>query len=382
MTHIYLDHAATTPMHPAVVDEMTRIMTTVYGNPSSIHQFGRQAHSELEKARETVAQAIHAEPQEIIFNSGGTEGDNTAIIQTALAREHLGKHIITLNVEHSAVLKSLAFLAERGFDITYLPVAEDGSIQAADVAAALRDDTILVTMMYGNNETGNLYPIAEVGQLLAAHQAYFHVDAVQAFGTEAIDVKQLQVDFLSVSAHKINGPKGVGFLYLRGGISIEPYAHGGEQEFKKRAGTENLAGIAGLAKAVQLLDDDAKAAKRQTYQQFKDIILQELTAAQIPFEINGDPANSLAHILNLWVKGIKNNVLLLNLDLAGFAVSTGSACSAGDVKPSRVIVALRGESSPAATESIRISFGLGLTEADIRRFAAELVKIITRLKHR
>lgn len=376
MADIYLDHAATTPMHEEVIKEMTRIMTTVYGNPSSIHRFGRQADFELENAREEIAKAINAQPVEIIFNSGGTEGDNTALIQTALDKKEVGTHIISTNVEHSAVTHSLEYLESLGFEVTYLPVDETGAISVEQVEEALREETILVSVMYGNNEVGTIQPIKEIGELLESHQALFHTDAVQAFGTETIDVKELKVDYLSVSGHKINGPKGVGLLYIKKGALVPVMLHGGEQEEKKRAGTENLAGIAGLAKAITILTDEQKIANREKYKMFKSNIIDKLTENKVDFEINGDENNYLAHILNIWIKGIPSNILLSKLDLLGFAISTGSACSAGNVAPSPIIKVMKKNYPEAAVESIRISFGLGLNEDDIELFAEKLVTSI------
>lgn len=376
MSEIYLDHAATTPMHEEVIKEMTRIMMDVYGNPSSIHRFGRKAEFELENAREEIAKAINAQPNEIIFNSGGTEGDNTALIQTALDKKESGKHIISTNIEHSAVLHSLEYLETLGFEVTYLPVDETGKITVEQVANVLREDTILISVMYGNNEVGTIQPIKEIGELLENHQALFHTDAVQAFGTESIDVKILNVDYLSVSGHKINGPKGVGLLYIKKGVLVPVMLRGGEQEEKKRAGTENLAGIVGLAKAITILSDEQKQMNKEKYQVFKEIILTKLNESGVDFEINGDEDNHLAHILNIWFKGIPSNILLSKLDLLGFAISTGSACSAGNVAPSPIIQVMKKEHPEAAVESIRISFGYGLEKQDIIDFSDKLVTSI------
>ncbi len=240
---IYLDHAATTPMHPQVIEAMTAIMQDTFGNPSSIHGFGRHAHEKLETARQIIADSLQAKPHEIIFNSGGTEGDNTAILETAFSRQKEGRHLITTAIEHPAVLNTMKYLETKGFDVTYLPVDEKGNLSIEEVKKALREDTILVSVMYGNNEIGNLMPIKEIGELLADHPAYFHTDAVQAYGNQTIHPEELGIDLLSISAHKINGPKGVGFLYKRDGVNIPALLLGGEQEEKRRAGTENLAGI-------------------------------------------------------------------------------------------------------------------------------------------
>lgn len=379
MVEVYLDHAATTPMHPEVIEEMTRIMANVFGNPSSIHGFGRKASFELEMAREEISQSINCHSTEIIFNSGGTEGDNTAIIQTALTQKDKGKHIISTNAEHSAVTHSLDYLETLGFEITLLPVNETGGITVEQVAKALRDDTILVTTMFGNNEVGTINPICEIGELLEDHQALFHTDAVQAFGIEKIDVKELKVDYLSVSGHKINGPKGVGFLYIKKGRVVPIMIHGGDQEEKKRAGTENLAGIAGLKKAITLLSEEQKLANKEKYLAYREIILSKLREENIDFEVNGSEDNHLAHILNIWFKGVKSNLLLSKLDLLGYAISTGSACSAGTVAPSPVILAMKPETKEAASESIRISFGYGLTSEDIEMFSEKLAETIKSL---
>ena len=252
MDRIYLDHAATSPMHPNVIDEMMTVMSHDFGNPSSIHAFGREARHVLDEARLSIATSIGAGRNEIIFTSGGTEADNTAIIGVANAYKEKGKHIITTEIEHHAVLHTCQFLEKSGFEVTYLPVNEAGLISIADLKAALRDDTILVLVMFGNNEVGTIQPIAEIGQLLKDHQAFFHTDAVQAYGLIHIDVRELGVDLLSVSAHKINGPKGVGFLYMREGLKLNPHLYGGEQERKRRAGTESVPAIAGFSEAVSI----------------------------------------------------------------------------------------------------------------------------------
>lgn len=373
---VYLDYAATTPMNKAVIEEMNRIMLDYFGNPSSIHQFGRKSHFELEEARSIIANSINAKSDEIIFHSGGTEGDNTILLGVARALKEKGQHIITTNVEHSAVLKPLAILEKEGFEITYLPVDESGGITLEQVESVVREDTILVSVMYGNNEVGSINPIADIGEYLADKQALFHTDAVQAFGTEVIDVRKLNVDYLTVSAHKIYGPKGVGFSYLSSNVLAPILIVGGDQEEKKRGGTENLAGICGLAKAVDLLKPEEKEQAKADYKIYQDIILRKLEDAGIDHQVNGDLEYKLAHILNLWIKGIDNQILLSRLDMSGFAVSTGSACSSGTVRASRVLQAMYGEDSLAPAQSIRISFGQGLTCDTIQTFASNLVEQI------
>lgn len=376
----YFDHAATTPINPVVLEAMVSTMGDVYGNPSSIHQFGRKAHEKLEEARQLIASTLQVRANEIVFTSGGTEGDNMAIIGTAKARQSEGKHIITTNVEHPAVLASMAYLENEGFEVTYLPVDSNGQISVAQVEAALRTDTILVSIMHANNETGVLFPIAEIGTLLATHSATFHTDAVQVFGKIKLEPKAIGIDLLSISAHKINGPKGVGFLYQRGGVKLSPLLHGGEQEEKRRAGTENLAGIVGLSVAVQQLSEEQQQLNWQKYQQFNQILFEHLKNAEVEFEVNGGQTEKIPHIINLQLKDIASNLLLMHLDLQGIAISTGSACSAGNVEPSHVLEAMHGKDNPSIHQSVRISFGLGNTEEEVENLAEQLVTLTRKLK--
>ena len=376
----YFDHAATTPINPIVLNAMVSTMEETYGNPSSIHQFGRKAHESLEAARQQIASQLQVKTNEIVFTSGGTESDNMAIIGTAEARVSEGKHIITTNVEHPAVLESIAYLEKKGFEVTYLPVDSNGQITAAQVEAALRPDTILVSVMYANNETGVLFPIAEIGQVLAKHPATFHTDAVQVFGKIALKPNEIGIDLLSISAHKINGPKGVGFLYQRSGVKRTPLMYGGEQEEKRRAGTENLAGIIGLETAIQQLGEEKQQENWMTYEKFNQLLLARLNEAEISFEINGEQATRLPHILNLHLNGVASNLLLMHLDLQGIAISTGSACSAGNVEPSHVLEAMYGKEDASITESIRISFGLGNTTEEVEKLAENMISSVRRLK--
>ncbi|GEQ49671.1 cysteine desulfurase family protein [Tetragenococcus koreensis] len=377
---VYLDHAATTPMHPAVIEEMTQVMTDSFGNPSSIHQYGRSGQAKLEDARQVIADSMQVKPHEIIFNSGGTESDNTALIETALAKQGQGKHIITTAVEHPAVLNTVKYLEQIGFEVTYLPVDEKGQLAVDKVKKALRDDTILVSVMMANNETGNLFPIAEIGELLRDHPAVFHTDAVQSYGKIAVHPNELLVDLLSVSAHKFNGPKGVGFLYKRDDISLPSFLHGGEQEEKRRAGTQNLAAICAMAKAIELLPAKIQDNNQEKYQGFSTKLLDDLAAQGIEYHLNGDSNNKLTHVLNLQFPGISNDLMLMHLDLKGFAISTGSACTAGNVEPSHVLEAMYGQGSTAINESVRISFGYGNTQEEIDLFAQTIIDIVQRLK--
>lgn len=378
MKTIYLDHAATSPMHPAVIEAMTEAMKQVFGNPSSIHATGRAARKVLDDARAQLAKAIGAKDSEIIITSGGTEADNSAIFGIAYARASKGKHIITTQIEHHAVLHACEKLEKEGFEVTYLPVDKTGQVQVDDVKAALRDDTILVTIMYGNNEVGTKQPINEIGELLRSHAAVFHTDAVQAFGLEMLNVDELQVDLLSVSAHKLNGPKGIGFLYQRTGTTVAPTLYGGSQEKKRRAGTENVPAVIGFAKAVEVAQAEIED-KRALYNSFRKVFEDILKRESISFSVNGNPMNTLPHVLNISFDGIDIESFLVNLDLAGIHASSGSACTAGSLDPSHVLVAMFGSHAPQLRNSIRFSFGLGLTKEDIEEAAEKTVKIVKRL---
>lgn len=378
MERIYLDHAATTPIHPEVLAAMVKVMEAEFGNPSSIHYFGREARKILDDTRHELANSIGTKANNIIFTSGGTEADNLAIIGYAENNRTKGKHIITSQIEHHAVLHSCKELEKRGFEVTYLPVDKNGQVSEQAVAQALREDTILVTIMHGNNEVGAIQPIREIGELLSGHQAVFHTDAVQAYGIEKLMVDDLQIDLLSVSAHKINGPKGMGFLYIRDGIKLARQLFGGEQERKRRAGTENVAAIAGFRKAVELSMKELES-KRTAYNEFRNVFIDKLETSGISFHQNGLLENSLPHILNLSFPGTNVEAMLVNLDLAGIAASSGSACTAGSIDPSHVLVAMFGKESDRLTNSIRFSFGLNNTRVQIEKAAEETAKIVQRL---
>ncbi|EKE9623711.1 cysteine desulfurase [Listeria innocua] len=375
---IYLDHAATSPIHPEVIQTMLGAITNTYGNPSSIHYAGREARKELDEARLTIAQSIQAEEKEIVFTSGGTEGDNLALIGTALAHKENGKHIITSQIEHHAVLKTCEYLETQGFEVTYLPVDEHGIVSSESVQKALRPDTILVSIMYGNNEIGTIQPIAEIGAVLLDHQAVFHTDAVQAYGLLNINVIELGVDLLTTSSHKINGPRGVGFLYVKNGTRLAYQMHGGEQERKRRAGTENLAGICGFSAASTIMTNE-RELKNEEYVSFKKRMAEIWRAAGLDFEVNGLEANTLPHVFSVRFPGVSIEQLLMNLDMEGIAVSSGSACTAGTVDPSHVLVALFGENHPAIQETVRISFGLGNHLEEIETAATKVSEVVARL---
>ena len=378
MTMIYLDHAATTPVHPDVTAKYTELLGSLFGNPSSIHSYGREARKWLDEARRTMAESINAKPTEIIFTSGGTEADNIAIFGSIAAMKTKGNHIITTNIEHHAVLNPCKQLELEGYDVTFLETDINGRIDASQVKEALTDKTILVSIMLGNNEVGTVQPIAEIGELLKEHQAIFHTDAVQAYGIIPIDVEQLGVDLLSVSAHKLNGPKGVGYLYERTGTNTIPRMYGGEQERKRRAGTENVPAIVAFSDAVniarQSIEDNTKK-----YRTFENRLTTVFDEQGLDYHVNGTATARLPHIVNVSFPGTDIESLLVNLDMAGVCVSSGSACTAGSLEPSHVLTAMYGEGSPELRNSVRFSFGLGLDEKQINEAAIKTADIINRL---
>ena len=373
--NVYLDNAATTPMDPKVIEKISSEMTNDFGNASSQHAFGRKARQVVEAARHQLAETINAEDKEIIFTSGGSESNNTAIFGTARARKNIGKKIITTRIEHPSVLNPMKRLAQEGYEIVYLDVDESGHISLEDLKRELTPDTILVSIMAVNNEVGSIMPLKEIGELVKDSNAYFHVDDVQGFGNIEIDVKDMNIDLLSTSAHKVNGPKFLGFLYEKNGLKVSNLLLGGEQELKRRPGTENVPGIAGFGVAAQELREMDKKQLQENYRKFQQIILDELD-----YEINGSLKGAVSHhVLNLWLKGVGTYSALTNLDLNGYAVSGGSACTAGSLNPSHVLEAMYGENSPRIEESIRISFGRFTTAEEVKGFADSLVKMCQRL---
>ena len=368
---IYLDNAATTPMSAVAISAMTQVMQETYGNPSSIHSHGRQAGKLLREARQELASLLGTKPQHLFFTAGGTESNNTAIIGHCLRHQNLGKHIITTAIEHHSVLEPIEYLVENfGFEVTILqPINQE--ISAQQVQEALRDDTILVSTMYANNETGTLLPISEIGELLKQHQAAYHVDAVQAVGKVPIFPETLGIDFLSASAHKFHGPKGIGFLYATT-MDFDSYLHGGDQEQKKRAGTENLPAIVGMVAALK----EALEKQEQHFkevEELKKVFLHEMIGAD--YYLN-QGKNQLPYVLNIGFPGQKNDLLLLRLDLAGISISTGSACTAGIVQISHVIEAFYGPESHRLHESVRISISPQNTLQEMKQLAETLKEII------
>lgn len=378
MEAIYLDHAATTPMDSDVTAAMTAVLQEVYGNPSSVHSYGRSARKLLDNARHTISKSIQANEKEIFFTSGGTEADNIALIGTALANRSSGNHIITSVQEHHAVLHAAEYLETQGFEVTYLPVDESGKVKIEDLKAALREETILVSIMYVNNETGIIQPIKEIGEIVKDHQAYFHTDAVQAYGLIDIDVNKLHIDLLTASAHKINGPKGIGFLFAKETVKVNTLFFGGEQERKRRPGTENVPAIVGLEKAVEIVME-TKRDKYKQYEQFKKLFIEQLQKEAIDFAINGNQDETIPAIVNISFPETNVEQVLANLDLSNISASSGSACTAGSIEPSHVLSAMFGESNACTTNSIRFSFGSANTEENVIEAASRIAKIIKRL---
>ncbi|MDU0463772.1 cysteine desulfurase family protein [Staphylococcus chromogenes] len=376
---VYADYAATTPVKPEVVEAMTNIYQTHYGNPSSIHTQGRDARRFLDEARRTVAQCLNANPNEIIFTSGATESNNTAIKGMAYANISKGKHLITTKIEHHSVLHVFEFLESQGFEVTYLNVNEEGLVDLDALKEAMRPDTTLVSIMLVNNEVGTVQQVYDIQEILSDYSALFHMDAVQAIGHLPVDVKDLQVDALSLTAHKFGGPKGVGALYVKNGTQIQYTQMGGEQETKRRAGTENVAQIVGLATAMKLAENNRD--ENQIYiTRLKEILFVNLQERAIPFEYNGSMIESSNHIVNLYFPFVDVETLLTLLDIAGIYVSSGSACTAGSTIPSHVLSAMYGEENPKVNHSIRISLNENVTEREIQTIVVELQKIYLKFK--
>ena len=378
MDAIYLDHAATSPVHPDVIEAMLPVMKQTFGNPSSIHKFGRKARQLLDQARSVAASSIHANEKNIIFTSGGTEADNLALLGTARANKSKGNHIITTVIEHHATLRTAESLEQQGFSVTYLPVQQSGQVAVKDLREALTDQTILVSVMMVNNETGVKQPIQEIGELLKGHQAYFHTDAVQAYGICELDVNVLGVDLLTVSSHKVNGPKGVGFLYVKDDVQINTIQFGGEQERKRRPGTENVANIVGFKKAIELIAEE-KDQRLRKYQTYKQTFLDTIKELNLNFFINGEEGKIVPTIVNISFPGTNVESLLMNFDLAGIAVSSGSACTAGSIEPSHVLSEMFGSEDERTVNSIRFSFGLANNNKQMIEAATKVGAIVNRL---
>lgn len=375
---IYLDNSATTPLKEEVLESMLPYLKEHYGNPSSIYKIGQEARAAVDTAREQVAAALGAKEREIFFTGCGTEADNWAIKGVALAKSKTGKHIISSKIEHHAVLHTLQSLEKQGFEVTYLDVDADGKISLDDLKASIRPDTILITIMTANNEIGTIEPIAEIGKIAKEHGVLFHTDAVQAIGSIKIDVREMNIDLLSLSAHKFGGPKGIGALYVRNGVRPEIFMHGGAQERARRAGTENVASIVGLGKAITLATEnlDEKAKKISA---MRDRLIKEIPE-KIPYvKLNGHPTDRLPGNVNFSFEFIEGESLLLLLDLNGIAASSGSACTSGSLDPSHVLLAL-GLPHEIAHGSLRLSIGEINTDEDIDAVLEILPGIVQRLR--
>ena len=378
MKRIYLDHAATTPTHPEVVKEMLPYFIDTFGNPSSIHSYGQEAKGAIEEARDKVAGLIGARDEEITFTSSGTEADNFAIKGVAFASENKGDHIITSSIEHHAVMETCKFLDKRGFRVTYLPVDEYGLVDPDDVKKAITDKTILISVMHANNEIGTIEPITEIGRIAREAGICFHTDAVQTAGHIPIDVDELGVDLLSMSAHKLYGPKGVGALYIRKGTRLIPFMHGGEQERRRRASTENVPGIAGFGKAAEVARQEmSEEAERLT--NLRDKLIRNILEQIDHTSLNGHPEKRLPNNVNVSIDFVEGESMILNLDLEGICASTGSACSSSTLEASHVLLAL-GLSHEQAHGSLRFTLGKWTTEEEINRVLGALRRIVAKLR--
>ncbi len=374
---IYLDHAATTPLDLRVLDAMLPYLTTEYGNASSIYTLGRHAMQAIDRSREQVAEILHCRPTEVAFVGCGSESDNLAIKGAAFAAQKKGNHLITSSIEHHAVLHTCHYLERFGFKTTYLPVDEYGRIDPDDVGRAITEQTVLVSIMYANNEVGTIEPVAEIGRICRTKKVPFHVDAVQAGGAVPLDVAALNVDLLSLSAHKFYGPKGMGILYARQGMRLLPQLQGGSQERGRRAGTENIAGIVGTATALRLAQDELPEMTLRL-RTLRDRLIEGILT--IPrSRLTGHPTERLSNNASFCFEGIEGESILLKLDLLGIAVSTGSACTSGSVDPSHVLIAM-GMPPEWSHGSLRLTLGKANTEADVETVIAVLPEIIEKLR--
>ena len=375
---IYLDNAATTKTAKEVVDAMLPYFTEDYGNPSSLYSLGAKSKEAVTKARETIAGTLGAQSNEIYFTAGGSESDNWVFKATADAYEQKGKHIITSRIEHHAILHTCDYLAKKGFEITYIDVDENGILKLDELEKAIRPDTILISVMFANNEIGTIQPIKEIGEIARKHGVLFHTDAVQAYGHVPLNVDEYNIDMLSASGHKFNGPKGIGFLYIRKGVKIRSFVHGGQQERGRRAGTENVTGIVGIGAAAE------RAFRVMEQRNKREIELRDYLIAQIEEKIpycrlNGDRVKRLPNNVNFSFRFVEGESLLIMLDMEGICASTGSACASGSLDPSHVLLAI-GLPHEIAHGSLRLTLGEETTKEELDTVVAALVKIIERLR--
>lgn len=375
---VYLDNAATTPLNPEVAKTMCKALEELYGNPSSTHALGQAAKVELIMARKTISDELNCKPREIIFTSGGTESDNLAIIGYALKNKPKGNHIISTNIEHNAVLGPLRWLEENGFKVTYVKVEANGIVDPQKIYDQITPETILVSVIYANNEIGTIQPIVEIGAKCREKEIAFHTDACQAVCSLPIDVEALNVDLMTINGSKIYGPKGVGALYKRQGIELEPIIRGGGQEFEMRGGTENVPTIMAFAQAVKIARTNI-APKNAELTKLRDLIIEQILGGLEKVTLNGDRKNRLVNNINFTFDGIEAEVLMARLDMEGICVSAGSACASGSVKPSHVILAI-GIPYEKAHGTIRISLGYQNTQKEIEFFIKTLIEIVTDLR--
>jgi len=384
MDKIYFDYAATTPSHPEVVSEILPYYDKVYGNPSSMHSFGQEAKEAVENARKKVSLLLNADPDEIVFTSGGTESDNFAIEGVSFKNKDKGNHIITSKIEHHAILETCEFMRNLGFEITYLPVDKYGMVSPEELKKAVKPETILVSIMHANNEMGTIQPIKELSNIIRDANAsrkqkiYFHTDAVQTAGHIKTDVKELGVDLLSLSGHKFYGPKGVGVLYIRKGTRMLPFMHGGAQERKRRASTENVPAIVGLGKACELAQANMEKEYKETLK-LRDMLIKGILEKIPESFLNGHPQERLPNNTNFSIKYIEGESMLLNLDFMGIAASSGSACTSGSLDPSHVLLAM-GISHELAHGSLRFSLGRLTTQKDVEYLLETLPPIVQKLR--
>jgi len=376
--YIYMDNAATTRVKQEVLDEMLPYFTENYGNPSSIYALGSKSKNAVEIARERVAKAINANPKEIFFTAGGSEADNWAIKGVAFANRNKGNHIITSKIEHHAVLHTCEYLEKHGFRVTYLDVDEYGMVDLEQLEKSITDDTILISIMFANNEIGTIQPIKEIGQIAKSHGVYFHTDAVQAIGHVRIDVDELNIDLLSMAAHKFYGPKGVGALYIRKGVKIDSLIAGGGQERNRRAGTENVPGIVGMGKAIELAYEHLDESNAKLIK-LRDKLISKVLDNIDHVRLNGHPTKRLPGNVNLCFEYIEGESMLLSLDMEGIAASSGSACTSGSLEPSHVLLAI-GLPHEIAHGSLRLSLGDFNTEEEVDYVVDKLIEIVSRLR--
>ena len=376
---IYLDHAATTATRPEVVEAMLPYFTENFGNPSSVYDMGAKNKSAVTIARETIANALGTDTPNIYFTAGGSESDNWALVATAEAYKNKGNHIITSKIEHHAILHTCEYLVkERGFEVTYVDVDENGKIKLDELKKAIRPTTILITVMFANNEIGTIQPIKEIGAIAKEHDILFHTDAVQAFGQVPINVDEMNIDMLSASGHKLNGPKGIGFLYIRKGVKIRSFIHGGAQERKRRAGTENVPGIVGLGKAVEIAVQTMEERTKKELE-LRDYLIDRVLA-EVPYtRLNGDRYDRLPNNVNFSFQFIEGESLLIMLDMAGICGSSGSACTSGSLDPSHVLLAI-GLPHEIAHGSLRLSLGDENTKEEMDYVIEKVKGIVERLR--